>query len=62
MFGKVRNKLQAKGLILFPILKLSRENTHLENVWDVVFWKGKIRCEKVNRTSVYAEQAIWRVL
>ena len=32
MFGRVRNKLQAKGLILFPILKLSRENTHLENV------------------------------
>ena len=62
MFGRVRNKLQAKGLILFPILKLSRENTHLENVWDVVFWKGKIRFEKVNRTSVYAEQAIWRVL
>ena len=46
MFGKVRNKLQAKGLILFPILKLSRENTHVENVCDVVFEKAKIVVRK----------------
>ena len=48
--------------LLFPVYKLSRENTQPENMCNNVFEKAKRRAGKVNRTSVYAETAVRRVL
>ena len=50
------------GLLLFQIYKLSRENTQPENMCDIVFEKTKGRGGTVNRTSVYPEAAVRRVL
>ena len=48
--------------LLSPVFKLSRENTQLENVFDIAFKKAKDCGGTVNRTSVYAEAAVRRVL
>ena len=50
------------SLILFQIYKLSQENTQPENMCEVVFEKTKGRSGTKNRTSVYAEAAVRRVL
>ena len=47
---------------LFPIYKISRENTQPENMCDIVFQKVKGRAGTVNRTSDYAEAAVQGVL
>ena len=44
------------------LTNLSRENTQPENMCDIAFEKVQGRAEKVNRTSVYAEAAVRRVL
>ena len=48
--------------LLFPVYKLSRENTQPEDMCDIVFEKLQGRAGKVNRTSVSAEAAVQRVL
>ena len=48
--------------LLFPVYKLSRENTQSENMCDIVFEKVLGRAGKVNRASVYVEAAVRRVL
>ena len=50
------------SLILFPVHKLSRENTQPENMFEIVFKKAKDRGGTVNKKSVYAETTIGRVL
>ena len=40
---------------LFLVYKLSRENTHPENICDIAFEKAKARGGTVNRTSDYGE-------
>ena len=50
------------SLILFQVYKLSQENTQPENMCEVVFEKTKGRSRTKNRTSVYAEAAVRRVL
>ena len=52
----------AYKVLLIKKKRVSRENTQLENMCDIVFEKAKGRAGKVNRTSVYAEAAIRRVL
>ena len=47
--------------LLFPVYKLSRENTQPENICHSVFEKVQGRAGKVNKTSVYAEAAVRRV-
>ena len=47
---------------MFPVYKLSRENTQPENMCDIVFEKVQGRAGKVNRASVSTEVAIRRVL
>ena len=44
------------------VYKLSQENTQPENMRDIVFEKTKSRGGTVNRTSVFAEVAAWRIL
>ena len=44
--------------LLFPVYKLSRENTQPENMCDIVFEKAKVHGGTVNRTSDYAEAAV----
>ena len=44
--------------LLFPFYKLSRENTQLENMYDIAFEKVQGRARKVNRTRTYAEAAV----
>ena len=46
---------------MFPISKLSRENTQPENMCDIVFERAEGLGETVNRTSVHAEVAVERV-
>ena len=46
---------------MFPVYKLSRENTQLENMCDITFEKVQGCAKKVNRMSVYAEAAVQRV-
>ena len=46
----------------FSAYKLSRKNTHTENMCDIVFEKTKDRGGTVNRTSFYAETGVGRVL
>ena len=48
--------------LLFPFSKLSRENTQPENMCDIVFEKAEGRRGKVNRTSVYVEVVVRRIL
>ena len=48
--------------LISPVYKLSRENTQPENMCNNVFEKAKRRALKLNRTSVYAEAAVRRVL
>ena len=48
--------------LLFPVYKLSRENTQSENMWDIVFERAKGRDVKINRKSVYGEAAVRKVL
>ena len=50
------------SLLLFQVYKLSRENTQLENMCDIAFEKTEGCGGTVNRTSVYAEVAVQRVL
>ena len=47
---------------MFPAYKLNRKNTHPENIQDIVFEKVKGHGGTVNRTSVYAEAAVRKVL
>ena len=47
---------------MFPVVKLSQENTPPENMCDIIFEKAKGRGGTVNRTKVYAETAVRRVL
>ena len=47
---------------MFQVYKLTRENTQPKNMCDIFFEKAKGRGETVNRTSVYAQAAIERVL
>ena len=47
---------------MFQVYKLTRENTQPENMCDIFFEKAKGRGVTVNKTSVYAEAAIQRVL
>ena len=47
---------------MIQVYKLTRENTQLENMCDIFFEKAKGRGVTVNKTSVYAEAAIQRVL
>ena len=58
MFGWVENRLQSKSLkywahFLFPVFKLSRENTQSKNMCEIIFEKGK---------AVYAEASVQGVL
>ena len=46
----------------FPVYKLTQKNTQPEIMCDIVFDKAKGRGGTVNRTSVYAEAAVQRVL
>ena len=48
--------------LLFSVYKLSWENTQPENMCDIVFEKAKGCVGKVNRMSVYAEEAVRRVV
>ena len=48
--------------LLFPVYKVSRKNTQPENMSGIVFEKVIGRGRAVNRTSVYAEAAVRRVL
>ena len=45
---------------VFPVYKLSCENTQLENMCDIVFYMAKGRGGAVNKTSDYAEAAVER--
>ena len=47
---------------MLQVNKFSQENTQPENICDIVFEKTKSRGGIVNRTSVYAEAAVQRVL
>ena len=49
-------------ILQVPANKLSRKNTHPENMCDIVFEKAKGRGGTVNRTCVYGEAAVRRVL
>ena len=66
MFDWVENRLMAKGLKYwahsFPVHKLSQEKTQPENMCGMVFEKAISRGGKVNKTSVYVEGTVWRVL
>ena len=63
MLNWVENGLLAKDLtLLLLVYKLSRENTQSKNMCNNIFEKAKRRAGKVNRTSVYAEAAVPRVL
>ena len=62
MLNWVENRLEILSSLLLPVYKLSRENTQPENMCNNVFEKTKRRAGKVNRTSVYAEAAVRRVL
>ena len=57
MFHWVENKV-----LLFPVYNLNWENTQSEYMSDNVFEKAKGRGGTVNRTSLYAEAAVRRVL
>ena len=50
------------NLLLFQVYNLSQENTQPGNMCDIAFEKTKGRGGIVNRTSVYAEAAVQRVL
>ena len=41
---------------MFPVYKLSRENTQMENVFHIVFEKAQGCGGKVNRTSLMQKQ------
>ena len=56
------NGFEMLSSLLFPVYKLSRENTQPENMCDIVFEKVKSRVGTVNRSKVYAEPAVRRVL
>ena len=65
MVNKIENRLLTSGYgleilgsLLFPIHKLSRENTQAKNLRDIFFEKVQDRVVTVNRTSVNAEAAI----
>ena len=62
MLNWVENRLEILSSLLLPVYKLSRENTQPENMCNNVFEKTKRRAEKVNRTSVYKEAAVRKVL
>ena len=64
MLDWIENKFLAKELsfLLFPLYKLSLENTQLENMCDTVLEKTKSHGGIVNRTSIYAEAAVQKVL
>ena len=47
--------------LLLVIYKLTLDDTHPENMCDIIFEKAQGCAGKVNRTSVYAEPAIRRV-
>ena len=49
-------------LTFAPKYKLSRKNTRLEKMCDIVFEQAKDRGRKVNRASIYAEAAVRKVL
>ena len=70
MFDWVENRFLASGQgfqilssLLCPVYKLNRENTQPEDMCDIAFEKTKA-CGRTlnNRTSDYAEAAVWRVL
>ena len=46
---------------MFPVYKLSGENTQPENIRDIAFEKAKGRGGTVNRTNDYAEAAVRKV-
>ena len=48
--------------LLLPAYKLNWKNTQPENMCDIVFEKAKGHGETVNKTSVYDEAAVRRVL
>ena len=50
------------SVLLFHVYKLNQETTQPENICDIVFEKTKGCGGIVNRTSVYAEAAVERVL
>ena len=62
MFNWVGSRGLVKGLLLFQVYKLSRENTEPEIMCDIVFEKTKGHGGTVNRTSVYAEAAVRKYL
>ena len=69
MFHWVENKVLPSGYgfeilssLLFPAYKLNWENTQSEYMSDNVFKKAKGRGGTVNRTSLYTEAAVQRVL
>ena len=68
MLDWIKNRLLASGFgflvlssLLLPVYKLSRENTHPENICDIDFEKAKDRGGTVNRISFYADAVIRRV-
>ena len=48
--------------LLFPAYKLNLKNAQPENMYDIVFENAKGHGGAANRTNVYAEVAVWRVL
>ena len=48
--------------LLFPVYKLSRENTQPENMCDILFKKAKARGGTVKRMSDYGEPDDRKVL
>ena len=48
--------------LLFLAYKLIQKNIQPENMCDIVFEEVKARGRTVNKTSVYAEEAVRRVL
>ena len=61
-FSKLGKEFEILSSLLFPVYKLSQKNTQPENICYIVFNKTKGRGGKVNKTSVYAEAAVRRIV
>ena len=65
MFDWVENRLQSKSLkywahFLFPVFKLSRENTQSKNMCEIIFEKGKLFMQKHQSKAFFKKGVICR--
>ena len=61
-FSKLGKEFEILSSLLLPVYKLSQKNTQPESICDIVFNKAKGRGGKVNKTSVYAEAVVRRIV